>query len=105
MKTFSAAQKLFVQVWGNSGQNPAHHQKFTCFFTYGSNYTHPQLLEQKGFRPSALDAKMRNTNAPLAIFSRIHKAVWLEIFAVLSVYTVISILILSAKTDIKRTSV
>jgi len=28
------AQQFFVQVWGNSGKNPSHPQKFACSYTY-----------------------------------------------------------------------
>jgi len=28
------AQKFFGQVWGNSGKNPSHPQKFACTYTY-----------------------------------------------------------------------
>jgi len=28
------AQKLFGQVWGNSGKNPSHPRKFACSYTY-----------------------------------------------------------------------
>jgi len=28
------AQKLFGKVWGNSGKNPSHPQKFACSYTY-----------------------------------------------------------------------
>jgi len=28
------SQKLFGQVWGNSGKNPLHPQKFACSCTY-----------------------------------------------------------------------
>jgi len=30
----TGAQKLFGQVWGNSGKNPSHPQKFACSYTY-----------------------------------------------------------------------
>jgi len=29
------AKNFFGQVWGNSGKNPSHPQKFTCSYTYG----------------------------------------------------------------------
>jgi len=32
------AQKLFVQVWGNSGKNPSHLQKCACSYIYVSHY-------------------------------------------------------------------
>jgi len=28
------AQKLFGQVWGNSGKNPSHPPKFACYYNY-----------------------------------------------------------------------
>ena len=48
-----------------------------CFSTEpsvseASNHTHPQLSEQKGFPPCALDATMRNTNATIATMPRVH---------------------------------
>ena len=33
--TQKVAQKYFGQVWGNSGKNPLHPQKFACSYTYG----------------------------------------------------------------------
>jgi len=30
----TGAQKLFGQVWGNSGKNPSHPQTFACSYTY-----------------------------------------------------------------------
>jgi len=29
-----STKKLFGQVWGNSGKNPSHLQKFACSYTY-----------------------------------------------------------------------
>jgi len=29
------AKNFFGQVWGNSGKNPSHPQKFSCSYTYG----------------------------------------------------------------------
>jgi len=34
MLTQRVAQKLFGRVWGNSGKNLSHPQKFACSYTY-----------------------------------------------------------------------
>jgi len=36
-------QKLFEQVWGKSGKNSSHPQKFACSYTYGEKALLPSL--------------------------------------------------------------
>jgi len=36
-------KKLFGQVWGNSGKNPSHSQKFACSYTYDEKTPQPPL--------------------------------------------------------------
>jgi len=41
-------KKLFGQVWGNSGKNPSHPQKFACSYTYacGQNEAVLEVLKR-----------------------------------------------------------
>jgi len=46
----NCTKKLFCQVWGNSGKNPPHSQKFTCSYTCDEKVPPPPLPPLKGQR-------------------------------------------------------
>jgi len=55
----TVAQKVFGQVWGNSGKNPSHPQKIACSYTYVSyRFTYFDiglLMRRKSSNPTSPD--------------------------------------------------